>query len=129
MDRDQADRLFSRKRAQPLLDLAGGKTKAARTDEIDADEIAIFGIKRVGLGDVEVAPCLLLIDRNEAPAATGVLAENSEHARLGVVDDFDDPAAVDDAVALALGQFFDADQRAVADAGRRAEPRPSRHMD
>ena len=71
VDRDQADRLFARDRAEPLLDLAGVKAKAAGADQVDADEIAILGAAGVGLGDVEFASGLLLVDRDQPAAAVG----------------------------------------------------------
>ena len=48
----------------PFLDLAGGKAEAARAHQIDADEIAILGAMAVGLGDVQFAADLFLVDWN-----------------------------------------------------------------
>src|SRR5580693_5096445 len=129
MDRDQADRLFRRQRPQPLLDLAAIWAEAARTHEIDADEVAALGTERVGLGDVQFAAGLLLVDRDQASAAVGIPAEDSEHARLAVIDDLEDSPAIGDAVANAILELFDPQQRAVADAGRSARLCPPRHVD
>src|SRR6202043_4036907 len=59
--RDQADGFFARQRAEPFLDLAGGKSVAARAHQIDADEIAILGAAGVGLRDVQFAAGLFLL--------------------------------------------------------------------
>ena len=71
VDRDQADGLFGRKRAEPLLHLAGSQTKTARAHEIDADEIAVLGAGTVGFRDVQFAAGLFLVDRNQPAAAAG----------------------------------------------------------
>src|SRR5579863_165783 len=102
MDRDQADRFFRSERAEPLLDLAGREPMAARAHQIDADEIAVRGTSRIGLGDVQFTAGLLLVDRDQASAATRQRAEDSEHARLGMIDDLDDAPAIDRALAVAL---------------------------
>ena len=73
VDRDQADRLFARERAEPLLHLAGGEAIAARAHEIDADEVAILGAAGVRRRDVQFAAGLLLVDGNEPAAAVGSL--------------------------------------------------------
>ena len=105
VDGDQADRLLRCQRAEPLLDLAGSKPEAARANEIDADEIAVLGAIAVGLCDVQFAAGLLLVDRDQPSAAPGKGAEDSEHAGLGVIDDLDDPPAIDRAFAVALSSF------------------------
>ena len=127
MDGNQADRFLRCQRAEPFLDLAGSEAEAARAHEIDADEIAILGAVAVGLGDVQFAAGLLLVDRNQPSAAAGQGAEDPEHAGFGMVDDLDDPPAIDGAFALV--RFLDAQQRAVADTGRRARLRTARNMD
>ena len=129
MDRNQADRLFRRQRSQPLLDLAAIEAEATRTQQIDADEVAILGTERVGLGDVQFAAGLLLVDRDQASAAVGILAENSEHACLAVIDDLEDPSAIGNAVTNAVLKLFDPQQRAVADTGGGAGLRPPRNVD
>ena len=111
------------------LTLPRRRAEAARAHQIDADEVAILGAKRVRLGDVQFAAGLLLVDRDQASAAVRVLAEDAEDARPGVIDDLDDPPAIGDAVAGGLVEFFDAQQRAVADAGCGAGLRPPRDMD
>ncbi len=127
MDRDQADRLFARERAESFLYLAGGEPKAAATDQVDADEIAVGGARCVGLGNVELAPGLLLVDGNEPSAAIGKRAEYAEHAGLGVIDHLDDASAIDGA--CAVFQLLDPQQRAVADACRGARLRTAGNMD
>ncbi len=117
MDRDQADRFFRRQRAEPLLHLAGGKAEAARAHQIDADEIAVLGAVGVGLGDVQFAAGLLLVDRHQPSAAVGQRAEDAEHAGLGVIDHLDDAAAIGGAFAVV--RLLD---RAAA-RGRRRRPR------
>ncbi len=83
VDRDQADRLFARQRAQPLLHLAGGEAIAARAHEIDADEVAVLGAAGIRWRDVQFAAGLLLVDGNEPAAAAGGFAEDAEQARCG----------------------------------------------
>src|SRR5882672_7549415 len=127
MNRDQADRLLARERAEPLFHLPGGQPKTARAHQIDADEIAILGAVAVGLGDVQFTADLLLVDRNEPSAAIGQGAEDSEHAGFGVIDHLDDAAAIDGAFAVV--QLLDPQQRAVADTCRRARMRTSGNVD
>ena len=86
VNRDQADRLLGRQRAEPLLHLAGGEAEAARAHEIDADEVAVLGAAGIGLGDVQFAPGLFLVDRDQPSAAVGQCAEDAEHAGPGVID-------------------------------------------
>ena len=127
VDRDQADRLLGRERTEPLLHLAGGEAIAAGADEIDADEVAILGAAAVGLGDVQFAAGLLLVDRDEPAAAVGQGAEDAEQPRAGLIDDLDDAAAIQRAFAV-IG-LLDPQQRAVADAGGGARLRAARHVD
>jgi len=127
MNRDQADRFFGGQRAEPLLDLAGGKPKTARARQIDANEIVVLGATGIALGNVQLAAGLLLVDRHQPSAAAGQGAEDSEHAGLGVIDDLDDAPAIGAAVALL--QFLDAQQRAVAYPCGRARLRTSGNMD
>ena len=72
----------------------------------------------VARGDGEFAAELLLVDRHEPPAAVRHAAENTEHAVLGAVDEFDDAAA-----RLLVVCSLDAQQRTIADAGNFAGPR------
>ena len=65
-----------------------------------------------------------LVDRLQPAAAVRALAENSQHAVLGMVDDLDDAAAMADAVVF-LG-LVHVQQHAVADAGGLAGPRLAR---
>src|ERR1700676_1644914 len=126
MNRDQADRFFRCQRSQPFLDLARGQPKTPRAHQIDADEIAILGATGIGLGDVEFAAGLFLVDRDQPSAAIGGLAKNAEHAGLGVIDDLDDAAAID--AAFGIVEFLDSEQRAVADTCRRARLWTPRNM-
>src|SRR5205085_1849778 len=84
-------------------------------------------IHAVSLGDVQLAAGLLLVDGNKAAAAIGVFAEDAERARPGMRDDADDAAAIGRAVGLV--RLLDAQQRAVADAGRGARLRAAREDD
>src|SRR5689334_22807660 len=95
MDRDQADGLFRCERPQPFLHLAGGKAKTSRADEIDAYEIAVLGTAAIGPRDIQLAAGLLFVDRNKPASAARQRAENSEHACLRVIDDLDNPSAID----------------------------------
>src|SRR5882757_3911547 len=94
MDRDQADRFFSGQRAEPLLDLGRAEPIAAGADQIDADEIAVFGALGVSLGNVQFAAGLLLVDGDQPSTAVGERPKNSEDAGLGVIDDLDDAPAI-----------------------------------
>src|SRR5258705_13700871 len=127
MNRDQADRLFGGQRAEPILDLAGGKPETARARQIDADEISVLGATGIALGNIQLAAGLLLVDRYQPSAAAGQGAEDSEDAGLGVIDDLDDAPAIGAAVALI--QPLDAQQRAVAHACGGARLRTSGNMD
>src|ERR1700733_12349585 len=129
MDRDQADRLFRRQRPQPLLDLAAIWAEAARTHQIDADEVAVLGTERVGLGDVQFAAGLLLVDRDQASAAVGIPAEDPEHAGLAVIDDLQDSPAIGDAVPTAILELFDPQQRTIADTCGSSGLYPPRNVD
>ena len=93
----------------------------------DADQIAVLGAAGIMRGDVEFAPGLLLVDRQQPSAAVRQLAEDAEHAALGVVDQFDDAALIRDLVAARAR--LDPQQRAVADAGNELRPGPARDVD
>ena len=94
MDGDQADRFFTRERAEPFLHLAGGQSVTARADQVDADEIAVPGAVGVSFRDVQLAAGLFLVDRHQPPTAIGQRAENSEQARPRPIDNLDDPAVI-----------------------------------
>ena len=121
MNGDQADGLFAGDRAQPFPDLAGGEAEPARTREVDGDEIAVLGAVGVGLGDIEFAAGLLLVDGDEPSATCGQRPEHAEHAVFGMIDDLDDAAPIGGAVGI-LGAF-DAEQHAVANACGRERAR------
>ncbi len=72
-------------------------------------------------------PACFLSTGISRPPPPGRAAEDSEHAGPGVVDHLDDAAAI--GRAFALVRLLDAQQRAVADAGRRARLRAARNMD
>ena len=127
VDRDQADRLFAGERAEPFLDLARGKAIGAGADQIDADEVAVFGAPAVGLRDVQLAAGLLLVDGDETSAAVRVFAEDAERARLRFRDDANDAATIRRAVGLI--RLLDTKQGAVADTGGGAGLRPARNHD
>ena len=57
-----------------------------------------------------------LLDRQRAPAAALQLAIDAEHARLGLVEDFDDPPAIGGIARRGFGVEFDAQQHARAKA-------------
>ena len=103
VDRDQADGFFGRQRSEPFLDATRCKAEAARADQIDADEVAIFRAAGIGLGDVEFAPGLLLVDRHQPSATAGQRVKNAEHARLGMIDDLDDAADVGVGFVVGIG--------------------------
>ena len=128
MDRDQADRFFARQRAEPFLDLAGGQSETARAHQIDADEIAVLGAAGVGLARCSVRG--RPVSCRPEPAARrhrAALRKIPSSARLRVIDDLDDAAAI--GRCPRSRRLLDAQQRAVADAGGGARLRPARHMD
>ena len=85
MDCDQADCFLRGQRTQPFLDPAGGKAKTARAYQVDADEVAILGAPGIGLGNVQFAPGLFLVDRNQAPFAARQRAEETLKERPGKI--------------------------------------------
>ena len=112
MDGDQADGALAFERAEPGDDGAGGKPKPAVARHFDRDEIAVDRA-RCGIGrNAEFAAELLFVDRHQPAAAAGKAAKNSERAAFGAIDQLDDAPA-----RLLVVCTFDADQRAVADAG------------
>ncbi len=79
VDRDQADRLLARDRAEPLLHAAGGEAEAAGADQIDADEIAVLGAVGIGLGAMlSSRPACFLSTGIEPAAAIRSCAEDAE---------------------------------------------------
>ena len=128
VDRDQADRLFASQasRAAPSPCRRQARSRGVRTRST-LTRSPSSAPSRVGFGDVQFAAGLLLVDGNEPPAAVGQGAEDAEHAGLGVIDDLDDAAAI--GAGPRCRRPFDAQQRAVADAGRGAGLRAARHMD
>ena len=78
VDRDQADGLFGRERAEPLLHLARSKSETAGAHEFDTDEIAVLRAGAVGFRDVQFAPGLFLVDRHQPSAALGQGADRCQ---------------------------------------------------
>ena len=112
VDRDQADRLFARERAEPLNHLAGRQPEPALARNLDGDQIAVLGAAGCIGRDVDFPAELFLVDRHQTDAAVRHAAENAERAVLGAVDQLDDAAA-----RAVFVRVLDADERAVADAG------------
>src|SRR5579883_954204 len=127
VDRDQADRLFRLDRAEPFLHPRGSEAEGAGADQIHADEIAVLRMMAIGLRDVELAPGLLAVDRDEPAAAVGEAAKDAEDAALAVIDDLDDAAAI--GCAFAFIRRLDAQQHAIADAAGLGGPCLARQMD
>src|SRR5271156_6406937 len=116
MNGDEADGPLGLQRAKPLDDGAGGKSKPAVAGDFNSDKIAVDRSGGRFGRDRKLPAELLLVDRHQAAAAAGKFAENAERAVLGAIDQLDD----------ATGDFltgpFDANERAVADAGHLARP-------
>ncbi len=127
VDGDQADRAFALERAEPLDHAAGGQAKPRRAAGLDRDQVAVLCVVGGAGRNGELLAEHLLVDRLEPSAAVRQRMENAEHARLGMIDDADDAAAVADA-----GVFFrllDMQQHAVAEAGRLAGAGFARNVD
>ena len=72
-----------------------------------------------------VAAGLLLVDGNKTAAAVRIFAEDTEYARLGVIENFKDTAAIGDAVAgVIVYQVVDANG-ACSNAGYVLRPTPA----
>ena len=127
VDGDEADRAFALDRAEPFLD---ARRSAARAwlccCTLTATRSPSCGILGGAAGDRQLLAELLLVDRDQPAAAVRQRAEDAERADLGLVDDLDDAAGIADVV---LAGFFDAEQRAVADAGDLAGLRLARRRD
>ncbi len=107
-------------RAEAFDDARGRQPEPWRAADFDRDQVAVFGLRGGAGGDDDLLVDHLFVDRLEPAAAIRRLMENPQHARLGMVDDLDDAAAVADAVVF-VG-FLDVQQHAVAEAGGFAGP-------
>ena len=124
MDCDQADGALALDRAQSFNDRAHWQTELAIARHLHGNEIAIDGAQGAIGRDRHLAAELFLVDRHQPAAAPGQSAKNTEHAMLGAVQKFYDARG-----GFVLAALFDAQQRAVADAGDFARARPARHDD
>ena len=124
VDGDQADGALALDRAEPLDNGAGRQTEPAGTRHLDRDQIAVRCAAGVTAGDGEFAAELLFVDRHQAAAAAREAAEDSKHAVLGAIDQFDDAGA-----RFLVTRPLDAQERTVADAGDFARPGAARAGD
>ena len=115
VDCDQADRALGLERTEPLFHLARGQPIAASAQKLDGDQIAVLGLHAVAPGNGKLAADVLLVDRHQPAAAVGQLAENAQHAMLGLIEQFYDAAARMGDLVLVV-RVLDAEQHAVADA-------------
>src|SRR5690242_11214359 len=91
VDGDQAHRPLGCERAEPFRHAPAGKPHAAAAaGDLDRDEVAVAGLAAGARRDGDLAADLLLVDRQDASAAAGHGAENSEYALTAAVDDLDD---------------------------------------
>ncbi len=64
--------------------LAAGRPSLPRARSLDIDQIAVAGVKAIGLGDVEFLVAQFFVDRDDAPAAAArIVAEYSQQAPGG----------------------------------------------
>src|SRR5262249_32308317 len=91
----------------------------------DGDQIAVLRVAAGAARDRNLTAGLLLVDRREPPAAVRQCAENAEHARLGAIDDLDDPPAMPDGL-VAISALLDPEERAIANACNLGRPRAAR---
>ena len=116
VQRDQAHRLLGAERAEPFRHPPAGQAEAGLALDRDADEIAVARLALLAGGDRDLAPLRLLLDGEQAPAvAPGAI--DADHFRTVLADHLDDPAGI---AARRLRIGCDADQRPIAEAGRRA---------
>src|SRR5262249_24118368 len=131
VDRDQADRALGLERAQFFLHARARQPEpTSALGDFDRHQVAVVGVGTGARGDRELLAGLLLVDRNEPPAAARQPPIDAEHALLAAVDQLDDAPAVADRIAP-VGRLLDPQQDAVADAGRLAGTRAARdvHVD
>src|SRR5438552_7913932 len=124
MDGDQADSALGLERAEPLDDAAGRQAQSALPRHLDRDQIAVDGACGGVRGDRKCTAELFFVDRDEAPAAAGEAAKDAERAMLRSVDQLYDPPA-----RFLMRSPFDANERAVADAGNFARASAARRDD
>jgi hypothetical protein len=91
---------------------------------LNGDEIAIAGARCGVGGNRKFAAELLLVDRNQAAATARERTENTKRAMLGAVDQLYDPSG-----RFLIGGVFDANERAIADAGNFVRARAALRMD
>ncbi len=127
MDRDEACGALGLERAEPLLHLRGLQAEPAVTGQLDCDEIAVLRVGGCTGRDRQLTAELLLVDRLQPPAAVRQQAKHAKLALPGAVQDLDDAAGVADRAFL--GDFFRAQQRAVADTWNFDRARLARNMD
>ena len=87
--------------------MSGGQAEAARPHDLDGDEIAILGVRGGAGRDRDLAAELLLVDRDQSPAAARQGAEDAEHPLPGAIDDLDDAAGMADRL-VGLAGLLDA---------------------
>ena len=117
---DQADRAFRFDRAESLDDARGRQAEASFAQRLERDEIAFGGVAGHARRHEDFARRAALLDGQGAAAAALQLAIDAEHARLGLVEDFDDAAAIGGIARRGFGVEFDAQQHARAKARRKA---------
>ena len=116
-DRHHADRALALERAEPFVDARRCRAKAAATScDLDRDQLAVLRIPGRAARDDQLAAKLLLVNRREPAAAVGLSTEETEHARLGAIDDLDDASGIASRI-VGIADLFDPQQGAVADAG------------
>ena len=95
----------------------GGERRSfeARARGFDGDKVAVFRLCRAVCGDSELLAEHFLVDWFQAAAAMWPLPENPQHAMFGMIDNFDDAAAMADAVLVF--SLLNAEEYAVAEAG------------
>src|SRR5665213_4029365 len=126
IDSDQADRAFARQRAKPFNHAGGGTAQTRRAAGFDGDQVAVLGVICVAGRNGQFLAEHLLVDRLKYSAAGRYLAEYSQDALLGMIDDLDDAAPMANAVVF-VG-LLDMQQHAVADTGGFAESCPARRV-
>jgi hypothetical protein len=128
-NRDHADGTLALERTEPLRDLALRRTEPDRLGHFDGNEVTVLGVASRVRRDTQFLAEHLLVDRLEPAAAARHGMEDAEHAMFRPVENADDAAAVADAVFLR--GLLDAQQHAIADAGRdvAVAPLQRRHAD
>ena len=118
MQRDQADGLFAGHRADDFAHASLRRAEPRTGQHFHGDEIAVFRLAAIGLGDGEFAPDLFLVDGLDIGAARAD-AKNPERPRFRAAENLDDTRAILRPVFVRLLQTLGAREHAIADAGRR----------